>query len=72
MQRNNTVNFKQDSKLSNEVSFNYLLERCEKLAFENGRLNVELKIIKQTSEISNKLNEKEININIECSETEQE
>jgi len=52
MLRNDTLNFKQDSKPLDEVSFNYLLERYEKLAFENGRLNAELKIIKQTTKNS--------------------
>jgi len=50
MLKNNTANSKpcesSDLKIIDQASFNYLLDRYEKLAIENGRLNAELDALK--------------------------
>jgi hypothetical protein len=55
------ANPKQDNKIIDQISFNYLLERYEKLAIENGRLNAELNILRQSEKRSNKFDEKNNN-----------
>jgi len=51
MLKDNTVDLKSsissDLKIVDQVSFNYLLDRYEKLAIENGRLNAELDVLKR-------------------------
>ncbi|ADQ79240.1 hypothetical protein Palpr_1092 [Paludibacter propionicigenes WB4] len=58
MEKNNNVPAQEDNKQIDEISFNYLLERYEKLAIENGRLNAELNALRQNIKKSNEFNEK--------------
>jgi len=56
MLKDNTVDLKSsissDLKIVDQISFNYLLDRYEKLAIENGRLNAELNALKSGVEKS--------------------
>jgi hypothetical protein len=56
MLKDDTVDLKSsissDLKIVDQVSFNYLLDRYEKLAIENGRLNAELDVLKRGVEKS--------------------
>lgn len=64
MEKNNNVPAQEDNKQIDEISFNYLLERYEKLAIENGRLNAELNALRQNIKKSNEFNEKKAILHI--------
>lgn len=61
MEKNNNVPAQEDNKQIDEISFNYLVERFEKLAIENGRLSAELNALRQSIKKSNEFNEKKSN-----------